>query len=148
MKTASVYAYGERPQFSVIPPAEKYHKTHAYPVGPLAQNIWEVLSVVSSHVTRGFSERSEKQEIDLAENGSIFGREKGKTPNFEMQLTKLEKQISLDAKMAFTEAFRSLIPTKFMFQDVHGYESLLSETRGGVHATGVVASEDLVEVIR
>ena len=50
--------------------------------------------------------------------------------------------------MAFTEAFRSLIPTKFIFQDGHGYETLLSETRGGVHATGVVASEDLVEVIR
>ena len=50
--------------------------------------------------------------------------------------------------MAFIEAFRSLIPTKFIFQDGHGYETLLSETRGGVHATGVVASEDLVEVIR
>ena len=41
---------------SGISPAKKKHETNAYPVGPLAQYIRDLLSVVPPHVLCGFYE--------------------------------------------------------------------------------------------
>ena len=58
----ATHIYADGPQFSVMSPAEKYHKTNAYLVGPFAQYLCEVLSVVSSHVTCGFCETSKNKK--------------------------------------------------------------------------------------
>ena len=115
------YAYADGPQFTVSSPLLK-NITNAYPVGSFAQYLWEVLSVVSSHVTCGFCETSKnkkpygKWKNAKAENGSMFGQGKGKTPNLKCSRRKLTRILwAWTLKWRFLKGpCRSLIPQLYL----------------------------------
>ena len=112
MKTAAVPCICWRSTVHiVISPVEKNCKTNAYPVGPVAQYLWEVLSVVSP--TLHVLTKHPKTRNNKAEDGSIFGLlAKNTTPKFETQLTKAHnKYWAWTLKRCFLdEVCRSLIP--------------------------------------
>ena len=103
------YAYADGPQITVSSHLLK-KITNAYPVGPFAQYLREVLSVVSFNGTCGFSKHT-KTRNSKAENGSIFDpRKKVRPQTFKRSWRKLTKKI-LTLKWRLLEgACRSLIP--------------------------------------
>ena len=74
MKTAAVlFICWRSTVHSVISPAEKYHKTNAYLVGPFV--LWEVLSVVSPTLHAVFTKHP-KQEVMRLKTVQVLAEEK------------------------------------------------------------------------
>ena len=81
------YAYDGGPQFTVSSPMLKIITNQMPNQWTRSVNIYERCSLFPPHYMR-FLQNTQKQETRRLKTGSIFGREKNKTPNFETELTK------------------------------------------------------------
>ena len=138
MKTAALLCIYSRSTVHCVISAA----TNAYPVAPFAHYLWEVLSVVSSHVTCGFCETSHNKK-QYGWNQFHFSPWKKQDSKLWSVVTE-SSQKNLWAwtlKWCFRKGeCRSIKPVLNFFSIMKQYsETLLSETGGGARATRRVA---------